>query len=308
MARRLLIRGLVALALAAAAAAGVSTVAACSAGDPSACTITCGAGGACPDGTTCGTDSYCHGSGEAPGSCAQGGSGDDGAGDDGSGADGSGGDGTSDGGGDGADGSDDGGGDGPGACDPCDPVAQCGCADGEGCHVGGDAPEPTCSPAGDLGEEGACATDADCAAGFACHAELGLGGHCQAYCNQDDDCGGGVRLCNRPVAGTDVRTCTSDCDPLDTVACGLEQKCTLSEGADGRWDARCLQHGGAIDFEECIEQWDCAPGYLCVEVDVQFAECEPFCVVGDSCTSGSICSSFLPSVVLGGVEYGYCPF
>ncbi len=44
-------------------------------------------------------------------------------------------------------------------------------------------------------------------------------GHCQAYCNRDADCGGGVRLCNRPVAGAETRTCTSDCDPLDEAAC-----------------------------------------------------------------------------------------
>ena len=44
-------------------------VAGCDAGNPRSCTVSCGAQGECPDGTTCGTDTYCHGPDEDPDSC-----------------------------------------------------------------------------------------------------------------------------------------------------------------------------------------------------------------------------------------------
>ncbi len=289
MARRVLSLALARALLAAVAGAAVTT--ACDAGSPRACTVSCSADGQCPDGTTCGTDSFCHAPGEPAGSCAEGGAGDDSSGSD-----------------DGSDGSDGGdGSDGPGACEPCDPVEQCGCVDGEACYVGRGSPEPACAPAGTGVEETPCATDGECAAGFACHIEPGLGGHCQAYCNQDADCGGGVSLCNRPVAGTETRTCTSDCDPLDNAACGLLEKCTLDQGAGGRSDARCLEHGGGLDFETCFEQYDCAPGYICAAAEPEFGVCEFMCITGTSCGS-STCTGYLPAVELAGVEYGFCPF
>lgn len=307
MARRLLIRAALAGALLIAIAGAVLT--ACNAGSPRACTVSCSVDGECPADTTCGTDGYCHAAGEPTDSCAEGGGGDatddggDGSGDGSDGSDGS--DGADDG-SDGSDGADDGG-DGPEVCDPCDPVEQCGCLEGEACHVGRDRPEPTCTTAGTGAEETPCAFDEECAAGFSCHIEPGLPGHCQAYCNRDADCGGGVSLCNRPIGGTDTRTCTSDCDPLDEAACALFEKCTLDQGAGGRWDARCLEHGGALDFETCFEQYDCAPGYICAESDPDFGVCEFMCIVGTSCGS-TICAGYFPAVELGGVEYGFCPF
>jgi len=63
---------MVRLASSSAAAALLVAVASvgCGPGDPRACTVTCGAAGACPDGTACGTDGYCHSGEEPPESCA----------------------------------------------------------------------------------------------------------------------------------------------------------------------------------------------------------------------------------------------
>lgn len=41
----------------------------CGVNDPRACSVTCGAARACPDGTECGTDQYCHAPDEPANSC-----------------------------------------------------------------------------------------------------------------------------------------------------------------------------------------------------------------------------------------------
>jgi hypothetical protein len=293
VARRLLSRAALAVAL----ALTVAATSGCSADGPRACTVTCGSAGECPEGTSCGPDQYCYGAEQEPGSCAEGGGSDDGG--DGSG----GGDDGSDGGDDG-DGSDGGGAD----CDPCDPVEQCGCGEESGCYVTTSMPEPTCWPAGDGAAESPCGADEDCAAGFSCHRETGLPGHCQAYCDQDEDCGGGVRLCNRSIEGTEFRTCTSECNPLDVEACGGFEKCTLSQGMDGRWDARCLEHGTGETYFSCSDPFFCGPGLHCSGDAIEAGFCEPLCIVGEFCSVGDLCAGYTPPIVLAGVEYGYCPF
>lgn len=52
------------------AAAAATSAAACSAGNPQACTVVCSELGQCPDGTSCGVDGYCHTSDESANSCA----------------------------------------------------------------------------------------------------------------------------------------------------------------------------------------------------------------------------------------------
>jgi hypothetical protein len=272
---------------------------ACSAGDPRPCSVTCGTAGECPDGTTCGDDQYCYGADETPGSCAQGTEPD--AGDDASddGTDGNDGDGTDDGADDGGD---------TGACDPCDPVEQCGCAESEACYVA-DGSEVICILAGSLGEEGSCTSDTDCRAGYDCVTEGPLVGHCQQYCTDDEGCGGGLRLCNRIAGNTDVRTCTSDCDPLDVTACAVGEKCTLDEGAGGRHDTRCLDTGGLQYLDVCFEQYDCDAGLICAAVGTEFGTCEFLCTIGGAdCGAGVECVGFLTPILFNDVEYGYCLF
>lgn len=284
-------------------AVALLAVAACNAGDPRSCTVTCGAAGECPDGTSCGPDLYCYRSDETPGSCAQGS-------DDGDAADDAGDDVTDD--GDSADGdsgdsgdvTDDGG---DAACDPCDPVEQCGCAAAEGCYVADDG--SSCILAGSLEEEGPCTSDTDCQAGFDCAVEGALAGHCQQYCTEDGQCGGGLRLCNRTVDSSEVRTCTSDCDPLDVTACAVGDKCTLDEGAEGRFDTRCLDNGGLQYLDVCFEQYECDAGLICVEVGTEFGNCEYLCTIGgNDCGAGVECVGFLTPIFFNDTEYGYCLF
>jgi hypothetical protein len=54
-------------------AAAAASLAACDAGSPRECSVLCGELDQCPDGTSCGTDGYCYGPDEVPGSCSQGG-------------------------------------------------------------------------------------------------------------------------------------------------------------------------------------------------------------------------------------------
>ena len=260
----------------------------CDAGSPRPCTVTCGGGGECPEGTQCGPDSFCYGPGETPGSCP---TGDDDLGDS---ADDSGdiGDGT----------------DGP-ECDPCDPVEQCGCPDGEACYVGSPSPGPVCAAAGQRGEEGFCAVDAECTSGYGCaFADTLDAGHCQRYCDDDADCGGFLALCNRTASATsDIRLCTSDCDPIDTSACAAGEKCTFGLGEDARWDANCSPHAGGLVFEPCTFESDCGPGLVCVADDIGATTCETLCLLSDPLCPGLMtCGGLVPRLVFGGVEYGAC--
>jgi hypothetical protein len=264
----------------------------CSASDPRACTVTCGAAGECPDGMSCGPDQYCYAADQEPGSCAQG-SGDDGT----DGAD----DGSDDGESDAGDGAD---------CEPCDPVEQCGCGEESACYVNRGDPEPYCFPEGDSMADGVCGSQG-CAGGFVCQREFELEGdlgHCQRFCDGDEDCYGGVSLCNRVIEGTEFRTCTSDCDPRDMESCGPFEKCTLSHGLDGRFDARCLDHGTGKEFSPCSDPYFCGPGLHCTGDEVEQGFCADLCIVGEPCGESQTCSRLDTPVVLAGLEYGVCAF
>jgi hypothetical protein len=68
---------------------------------------------------------------------------------------------------------------------PCDTFPQCGCADGETCHVT-DFTTGTraCKPNGTIAAYQACTTDPyACAAGHVCVAD-----ECKQYCEVDRDC------------------------------------------------------------------------------------------------------------------------
>jgi hypothetical protein len=298
VARRVLSRAARASALVVLFAAALSG---CSAGDPRACTVTCGAAGECPDGTSCGPDQYCYAADQQPGSCAQGSGDDDGTSDAGEDGQDSGDDGSDDGQSDAGDGAD---------CEPCDPVEQCGCGEESGCYVSTSDPEPYCWPEGDEADDSQCGGNEDCAAGYFCFKKPALGdpGHCQRFCDDDEDCSGGVSLCNRAIEGTEFRTCTSDCNPLDVKSCGPFEKCTLSQGIDGRWDARCLEHGTGEELFTCSDPYFCGPGLHCTGDAVEEGFCRALCIVGEPCAIMDTCSGFDPPVVLAGVEYGTCPF
>lgn len=70
------------------------------------------------------------------------------------------------------------------ALGPCDTWPQCGCADGETCHVlDFDTGTRGCKPSGAAGAYQACADTYDCAANHVCVAK-----ECKQYCQEARDC------------------------------------------------------------------------------------------------------------------------
>lgn len=67
---------------------------------------------------------------------------------------------------------------------PCDTSPQCGCADGETCHVVDfDTGARACKPSGATAAYQPCADTYGCVAGHVCVAK-----ECKPYCQQDRDC------------------------------------------------------------------------------------------------------------------------
>lgn len=262
--------------------AGALALAGCQVRSPDACAVTCSAATGCPDGMTCGADSFCYGSDQVVGSCS-GSVPDGGAGDtDGSQAT-------------------------CGADDPCDPVAQCGCDDGQGCYLSGGG-EADCLSAGDRTQDQTCGSDDDCAAGYDCVSAGAGGRHCQKYCADDGDCDGELSLCNREVGDGAARICTSDCDPM-AGGCRSGEDCVLGVGEDGRFDANCRVPGSGTYLDSCVTQSDCGAGLLCVSTPGSGTYCQYLCEVGSSdCGSSVACGRLDPPALFNDTEYGVCSF
>ncbi len=257
--------------------AAVLALGACQVHPPDPCAVTCTAASGCPDGMTCGADNFCYGSGQAMGSCS------------GSVADG-------------------GNGDGQATCgegDPCDPVAQCGCDDGQGCYLSGGG-ESSCLSAGERTQDQTCGADEDCAAGYDCVSAGAGGRHCQKYCADDIDCEGDLSLCNREVGGGAARICTSDCDPM-VGGCRSGEDCVLGIGEDDRFDANCRVPGSGGYLATCVSQTDCAAGLLCVSTAGSGSTCQYLCEVGTTdCGDTVSCGRLDPPALFNQTEYGVC--
>jgi hypothetical protein len=255
-------------------------VSGCSVRDPAACSVRCGAAAECPNQMVCGADSYCYGSDETPGTCAF----------------------RPDAGSDTGD--DDAGGE---LCDPCDPVAQCGCEDGEGCYVETEG-TTACELAGDRTQDQTCSTDGSCAAGYDCVSSGSGGKHCQEYCDDDLDCDGEVALCNREATGGTARVCTSDCDPMSSSGCRTDRSCVLDIGEDDRFDVNCRIPGAGLYLDSCVDQLDCGEGLLCVTTAGSGTYCRYVCEIGGFDCGGGTCGPLDPPAWVGDIEYGVCPF
>ncbi len=261
------------------ALAAVAALSACQVRNPDPCAVRCTAATGCPSEMTCGADGFCYGASEAVGSCTgtvpDGGSDDDGD---------------------------------PNVCDsPCEAVSQCGCADDQGCYLGGGG-EAECLEAGDRTQDMTCAGDDDCAAGYDCVSAGPGGRHCQQYCDGDSDCGGDLSLCNRQVGGGAARICTSDCDPM-VGGCSSGEDCVLGQGMDGRFDANCRVPGAGAFLDTCVDQSDCGAGLLCVSTPGSGTYCQYLCEVGTAdCGSSFTCGRLDPPALFADTEYGVCNF
>jgi hypothetical protein len=169
------------------------------------------------------------------------------------------------------------------------------------------------------GMEGAgCVALEDCAGGYAC-----IGGACSKHCAIDVDCADIRRKCavtlqsgGTPIPG--VLMCSSACDPTDAAAggfCPAGFSCHLSfidpdgdpESGDETTFATCNEAGAATQGQACANNLDCAVNHLCIGPAP--TTCVRMCTVappGGECPIGTTCVGLIPTMLIGGIEYGAC--
>ncbi|AKF07246.1 hypothetical protein [Sandaracinus amylolyticus] len=198
---------------------------------------------------------------------------------------------------------------------PCRLVGpQCGCATGQACyHSGATA---LCATAGGGTEGASCTSPTSCAAGHTCidysrEAAIDLP-MCTRYCASDADCSGIGSLCLGAIDDgsggerADVRLCTRSCDPIDGTGCSPQTTCHVFRESEGamRFLTDCSGPiGGGRSYDLCGDDGDCARNYACVS-----GRCRRWCLVAtdEGCAFDEICVSPSPTIILGGVQYGFC--
>jgi hypothetical protein len=204
--------------------------------------------------------------------------------------------------------------------DPCDLVQQCGCTSPQVCDLSlSMLGSTTCRGVTTPGMEGsACTALEDCAGGYVC-----VSGSCSKYCAIDVDCGDIRRKCivtlesgGTPIPG--AVTCTSACNPANAAEggfCPAGFSCHLSfldpdmdpMSGDETAFATCGAAGAVAQGGACTANTDCAQNHLCVNTGT--TTCVRMCTVspaGGECPIGTTCGGLIPTMLIGGIEYGAC--
>lgn len=197
----------------------------------------------------------------------------------------------------------------PAASGECDPVAQCGCAEGQNCIFTGAVDGQTvCTPAGSKPAFRACDNNGDCQAGSGC-----VSGVCKPFCATDAECTATQGVCGQLYVnqgGTQTpinhaKSCSARCDLRNPQAvCGNDPGVSCDYLADGHPD--CIGgFGTKTGRGDCVgNPRNCAPGYACLGGD-----CLRWCRVGMSdcsrCVPVTVGDAAEP-IVIDGFEYGVC--
>jgi hypothetical protein len=205
-----------------------------------------------------------------------------------------------------------------GSCSPCELVAQCGCATGQACDLGGANGTTACRPVNADGNETSTCTDSTrCAAGYVC---LGgtVGASCKRYCASDDQCAGGGGICvievtsgGTPIPG--VKVCSPSCDPFTASGCPAGWACgAFSDSQEHRNFTWCDVPGTGTNNAACTDDGQCAAGYTCVNVGGA-TKCKKYCDKGDGnpgCAALQTCVGLVDAagapLIVAGVTYGVC--
>jgi hypothetical protein len=169
---------------------------------------------------------------------------------------------------------------------PCSIVDKCGCESGQACQrTGATTDERSCITAGAATADEACSLDAECAAGFACVAVLGLEGRCQGYCAGDGDCATGLQ-CAELTEGVGIGICGSTCT-LEG-GCPVGNACKVELVVD-------FDSADAVAFPVCVPPAGGGVGTAC---KCRFDGSLP-------CATGT-CMQVEALIFLGSVEHGVC--
>jgi len=140
----------------------------------------------------------------------------------------------------------------------CDPVAQCGCADGQTCvaELSGGVYTAGCRAPGNVLRNAACKNSSECALGLVCDDALRV---CVSQCASDEDCQDGACRVVKHSTAAALGHCVPRCDRRSKKPCGAESVCAS-------FDARS-DHGFGAPGDYCWKplQQDCPSNGTCDE-------------------------------------------
>ncbi|MEM6788902.1 MAG: hypothetical protein AAF715_15385 [Myxococcota bacterium] len=209
-------------------------------------------------------------------------------------------------------------------CDesPCKLTSpQCGCPSGEACVLANDGGR-ICIEAGTAAIGEACGNGNNCAPGSVC-VSVGQSSNtvsvCREFCTSDGDCsgpGGGcwLQLQDNMMNPIPDLMCTENCDFISNAGCPVGTKCipVLDEGPPERSLSICASAGTLTQGATCVDTFDCAPGYGCIDFTDAMMNMRTECAryanaanpVCDSPTDQF--SGFTTPLTIGSVTYGVC--
>jgi hypothetical protein len=167
----------------------------------------------------------------------------------------------------------------------CDPVCQ-NCAGANRCTAdrANAANLTTCIPAGTVGPNGACTTDATrgdtCAEGLICMSDA----KCKLFCRTNADCDEVNGLCSVDINGyPGLKVCLPDanCDPVAKSGCGSTLDCYFVKEDI----TACVTAGAGGDGAACDAINSCKPGFVCATGAAN--ACRRMCDANHPCANGA---------------------
>ena len=167
-------------------------------------------------------------------------------------------------------------------------------------------------PAGTYTEGQICRSEEECGLGMTCLSNGGSDRLCFRFCRDDFDCFGTGSLCvydlsyDEDTVVPGVRLCSKSCDPISNMGCPETFACMIyqEDGGFNRFLTDCDPHSGdGRDSDPCEGDVDCAPGFFCMPGE---DTCVRYCVYPTGYCVVGTCNAFIPTVLLGSKEYGYC--
>jgi hypothetical protein len=193
------------------------------------------------------------------------------------------------------------------------------CGSGASCNIVDDtlgkAPITDCVRAGTgVGPYGCVGSL--CVPGTQCTAfELGFSA-CETYCRVgQQDCANGftceAMVPAEMIGGDTIGLCQDTCSLTDPSAvCGSEGACVAIVDGTNPPHTACVGYEYECPLPAtlplgaaCTSDTSCPPGATC-----QSGSCVAWCTVGPTahCPGGTTCVATVPSLVIGGVQYGTC--
>ena len=168
---------------------------------------------------------------------------------------------------------------------------------------------PSCQPSGMTAAGKPCTGDGECVPGTLC---LGI---CTAFCDADAECTSVGGICALSLTGTagplpGVHLCSDNCSPIGSTGCpGAGNGCTFDSELTGamRTYTYCTQVGTGVKGAACTTDFNCAPGFGCVNNGTTHV-CLQYCDVNNnSCGCNALENSKMVPYIVNGKTLGVCP-